>query len=137
MYNTYYIVHLYRFHVQHSIHSTVCTDLMYNTVYIVQYVQIYVQYSIHFTVCTDLMYNTVYIVQYVQIYVQHSTHCTVCTGSTLSLTSQVKVKKWHQMLYQTEKRNRRQIVTFATYVCICWGMRYVHVHPYGTYSLPF
>ena len=30
----------YRFHVQHSIHCAVCTDILYNTVYIVQYVQI-------------------------------------------------------------------------------------------------
>ena len=68
------------------------------------------------------MHNTVYAVQYVQIscttqyilysmyrsHVQHSTHCTVCTDPTLSLTSQIKVKKWYQTLYQTEKRDRGQ-----------------------------
>ena len=31
---------MYRSYVQHTIHCTVCTDLMYNTLYTVQYVQI-------------------------------------------------------------------------------------------------
>ena len=55
---------MYRPHVQHSIHSTVCTDLC----------------TIQYT-----LYN-VY-----RSHVQHSTHFTVCTDPTLSLTSQVKI----------------------------------------------
>ena len=72
---------MYRLHVQHSTHNTVCTAHMYNTVHTVQYVQIsctmqytqygmyrsHVQHSTHSTVCTDHTYNTVYSVQYVQI----------------------------------------------------------------------
>ena len=110
----------------YTLYCTVCTDLMYNTVHPVEY-RSHVQHSTHCTGCTDLMYvrTTQYtLYSMYRSHIQHSTHCTVCTDPTLSLTSQVKVKKWYQTLYQTEKRNRRQIVTSTT----CWGMQVHDIH---------
>ena len=56
-------------------------------------------------------------------HVQHSTHCTVCTDLTLSLTSQIKVKKWYQTLYQTEKRNR--YTWYTQHTKIAWILLWI------------
>ena len=104
---------IHRSRAQHSIHlqyaQISCTDL--------------VQHSTHCTVhiaCTT--HYTLYSMY--RSHVQHSMHCTVCTDPTLSLTSQVKVKKWYQTLYQTEKRNRSQNSIHQIHNVVC---KYVHM----------